>query len=757
MQQIALFRKLIIKNKAYYQLYDIKEDFEVTDQFAKFDDRAEKDYFYISINNEQINIFENCKYIVFTEENNQLSPISDDEELHEVFNEFKEHFKDLETIELQQINPAELIYNEITRDVLFQDDVVIDILESINRNQDILTSDIPEKNKIEIKDNIVLYGLPGCGKNTLINALQENLDIPFADIKLVPDLETNVAKIVNQLGKNAGGDLSKIKNGIVYIRDNFDELANFNDELSENPFIPLFQLMSGIRIFVGEDKTEVDFSHLTFVIVLNVPSLEEIEDYLVDFNNMPNIHLIFANELTPKQQKEVLLKSKHSVINVYKNILKKLNKKLIIQKGFLDELILISKNINGGMKFINDVIGKMIKNEWYNESSTIRLTNAKLKEILKYFDEVYDITDNIPLEEIPKEESNELDYNLEQLVNIIKQNVRSQDEHVKRILYTILRNRYAANSSDLENPKRYIKNMLIRGESGSGKTLILTEIAKLLKLPIFIADATSYTEAGYVGNSVTDMLTSLYKAANGDLEKAERGILVVDEIDKKSGSGTDSNVTRGAVLDGLLKIIEGTVIPLEVGKGLNSKQIMFDTSRLTVICSGAFENIEQYRDQRMGVKKTMGFGSAPQAKPNQDPKIIDEDYVRYGMNRQFMARLGVIVNLNKLETKDLKNIMQNSKTSELIIQQKLSSLEGVELVYEDGFYDALAEKAYNKKIGARGIERAFNEVLDNIHFIDIDSTIYSKVIFTSECVNDPSKVILVERDNTKKIVVKKKQ
>lgn len=153
----------------------------------------------------------------------------------------------------------------------------------------------------------------------------------------------------------------------------------------------------------------------------------------------------------------------------------------------------------------------------------------------------------------------------------------------------------------------------------------------------------------------------------------------------------------------------------------------------------------------------MGFGSAPQAKPNQDPKIIDEDYVRYGMNRQFMARLGVIVNLNKLETKDLKNIMQNSKTSELIIQQRLSSLEGVELVYEDGFYDALAEKAYNKKIGARGIERAFNEVLDNIHFIDIDSTIYSKVIFTSECVNDPSKVILVERDNTKKTVVKKKQ
>jgi len=117
-----------------------------------------------------------------------------------------------------------------------------------------------------------------------------------------------------------------------------------------------------------------------------------------------------------------------------------------------------------------------------------------------------------------------------------------------------------------------------------------------------------------------------------------------------------------------------------------------------------------------------------------------------------MARLGVIVNLNKLEKDDLKNIMKNSKTSELVIQKKLSQLEGVELVYEDSFYDALKEKAYNKKIGARGIEKAFNEVLDNIKFMDIDTTKYSKIIFNDECVKDPTKIILIEKENDKKLL-----
>ena len=544
--------------------------------------------------------------------------------------------------------------------------------------------------------------------------------------------------------------MENINKGIVYIRDNIDQLANYNEELADNPYIPLLTLMNGIKISVGDQKKEFDVNKLTFIIALDLPSLDDIEDYMLEISNIPNIHLVNLVELTPSQQKTVLLKSKNSVINNYRNMLKSMNKKLIIQKGFLEELIIVAKSINGGMKFVNDVINRMVKHEWYASEKTISLTLPKLMEVLKYFDEsIKEIRKIEPYTSKNIENNNELDYDLEKLVEIVKQNVRSQDEHVKRILYYVLKNRHSANNKNLENPKRYIKNMLIRGESGSGKTLILTEIAKLLKLPIFIADATSYTEEGYVGNSVNDMLVSLYKASNGDLEKAQRGILVIDEIDKKSAGGSDSNVTRGAVLDGLLKIVEGTVVPLEIGKGMNAKQIMFDTSRLTVICSGAFENIEQIKEARLGVKKTMGFGSKPEVKPNQDPRIIDEDYVKYGMNRQFMARLGVIVNLNKLMPEDLKNIMMNSKTSELVIQKQIAKLDGLILEYEDGFYETLSHKAFNKKIGARGIEKAFNEVLEKVNFIDINPNKYQKVIFTSECIEDPSKIILIEKDKQK--------
>lgn len=326
------------------------------------------------------------------------------------------------------------------------------------------------------------------------------------------------------------------------------------------------------------------------------------------------------------------------------------------------------------------------------------------------------------------------------------------------IAYTILRNRRAANSKDLENPKKYIKNILIRGESGNGKTAILNEVSRLLKMPIFVADATSYTEAGYVGNSVEDMLKSLVQAANGDLEKAQRGILVIDEIDKKAAEkDRNTDVSREAVLNGLLKIIEGTIVPIEIGKGYNAKQVMFDTSRLTVICSGAFEDIEKIRDARLktGNKKTIGFGSDNTQKNNnkeqvnKDPKIIDEDYIKYGMNKQFMGRFGVIVNLNKLTAEDHKTIMKKSKTSELVIQKKLSELEGITLTYEESFYDALAQKSYDKQIGARGIERAFQDVLDNINFMDITTNDYQEVIFTGECVFDPSKIILIPKEKGK--------
>ena len=447
--QMALFRKLVINNKNYYQLYDIKNKDDVTDNIVDFKNRNGNDYFYIELDEKEVDNFENLKYLIFVENNNQFQQVVDQNELVETFQKFKEKFNDLNNINLQiEIeNSFDQIYDNITNDVLFQDDAVIEILKVIMRNQDILNSNASDNIKKQFKDNIILAGLPSTGKKTLFKSLQENLDIPYAETTLTPDLETNVTRIYNQLIETANGDLESANKGIVYIRDNIEQLSNYNEELSENPYIPLLTLMNGIKLTIGEQKKEFEVNKLTFVIALDISSREEFEDYMLDIRNIPNTHVVNIVELTPTQQKTVLLKSKNSVINIYRSMLKSMNKKLVIEKGFLDELILASKNIDGGMKFVNDVINRMVKLEWYNDENSVNLTIAKLKEVLKYFDEDIDKIENLESYSSKSIETNkELDYDLEQLVEIVKQNVRSQDEHVKRILYTVLRNRYAANN-----------------------------------------------------------------------------------------------------------------------------------------------------------------------------------------------------------------------------------------------------------------------------------------------------------------------
>lgn len=755
----ALFRKITFEGKNYYQIYDVVKDFDVNETFSNINNRKDKDFAYLPLNDEMFPIYQNCKYLIFTGDEDKKFMQVTGKEFEEVFKAFNAVFRDLDNIDIDALDEMEEMYERVTDDVFFQDEAVIDILQIINRNWDIIDSNAPEHIRVGLKDNIVICGLPGNGKNTLIDSLKNNLGVPYADLTLVPDDQTNIKHIVSELAKTTNGDFSSINHGIIFVRDNFNDLACVDDEHMDNPYLPLITLLnSDIKITSEDEKLEpVDLRDLTFITVLNIPSYDEIADYLMDTEDMPNTKTIMFNELTPSEQKIVLMKNKNSIINQYRQILSVSGRSLKVYDAFIDDIILFAKRVRGNMHTIKGLIDKIIKNEWYN-GKTISLTSNKLKEIVTYIDvdDMLEEKEEIKPAKVNENPSKELDESLDQLVELVKQTVCAQDEHVKRILYTILRNRRAANSKDLENPKKYIKNILIRGESGNGKTAILTEVSRLLNLPMFVADATSYTEAGYVGNSVEDMLKSLIQAANGDIEKAQRGILVIDEIDKKAAEKDRStDVSREAVLNGLLKIIEGTIVPIEIGKGYNAKSVMFDTSRLTVICSGAFENIEKIRDARLktGNKKVIGFGSDNnqnnKQQSNKDPNIIDEDYVNYGMNKQFMARFGVIVNLNKLTVEDHKTIMKKSKTSELVIQKKLSELEGITLTYEESFYDALAQKSYDKQIGARGIERAFQDVLDNINFMDITSSEYQEVIFNGECVSDPSKIILVPRENGK--------
>ena len=361
---------------------------------------------------------------------------------------------------------------------------------------------------------------------------------------------------------------------------------------------------------------------------------------------------------------------------------------------------------------------------------------------------INDISDDV-LENDFDEENRKVEPVLKNVYDKVLESVVGQDKSVKEILYNIIVNQKMANNSDLENPKQYIKNILLRGESGGGKTFIISTIARILDIPMFVADATSYTEAGYVGNDVTDMLVNLYHAANDDLEKAQKGILVIDEIDKKAGS-SNNEITRGAVLNSLLKIVEGSIIPINVGSSTYPEEIMFDTSRLTIIASGAFENIEKIRDQRVKKESTgaIGFSNSKEDKKI-DTNITDKDYVEFGMIKQFMARFPVIVNLTKNTKESLKNIMLNSKASALKIETfKLNSL-GLKVEFTDDFYDELAEMALSYDIGARGIDKALQYVLSKIHIEDIDSTMVDKIILNKECIIDPNKLVIIPKQKVK--------
>lgn len=765
MKYAALFRKLIIEGKSYYQLYDIKENFNPDDTFANIDNIEEKDYFWIPIKENQIPFFEGSKYGIFNVTKDSFKTLDNINELMEIMKEFRKKFDDipenlqfldLTLEEREEIKTIDKLYPDIIKDAWYQNMVILDMLKVLCRNLEIYESNtIPENKKVDLKDNIILYGPKGNGKNTIINSLIKNLNVPYADLELTPDLKTNVSRILYQLQKS-GRSIEEMEHGIVYIRDNFQELALENPDTMMNPYLPLMQLTKGISLYLSEHNRKFDISKLIFVVCINTPNFGngiDIDENLIEIaRSESRFNMIYVPKLSPTEMKSIICKNKNGIIKMYRELLKEQGMTLSVEKSFLDDLLTVAQEVDDGMDFVNDIIRKMINMEWYSDTNQIRLTSKKLKPILEVvfggmeysqeIDDKVDLQENLPI--------------IDQVVNKITEKICCQDKQIKRIVHTILENRKAGNRTDLTNPKDYIENILIRGDSGTGKTAIIQEVARLLDMPVFIADSTSYTEAGYVGNDVTSMLSSLYQLANGNLEKAQKGILVIDEIDKKAGGGEGRDVSRQSVLNSLLKLVEGAVIPVEVGNGSLKQTIMFDTSRLTVIISGAFEGIEELQKTRLK-KKNIGFGNTNPANIEDDGprEILEEDYVKYGMSNQFMGRFGVIVNLNKLLPKDLKYIMKNSRTSKLNIQKEKMSWDGVEVIYEDDFLDCLAEEAYKRKVGARGISKAFQKVLDKIDITAMNFENYEKIIFTKDCITDPNKLILIEKE--KELVKVKKR